>query len=293
MNLFIKNKLLFKQYLLCCFGAFLYAASFNLFIIPHHLFSAGFFGTAQLIQYFMNKVLGLNLGIESISIIYWLLNLPLFFLMYKAMNKQFFTKTILVITLTSIALLIIPTPKELVVHDRLTAVIAGAIIGGVGLGLILRSAASSGGLDIVGVIIAKTSKTFSVGKIGLMYNAVIYSISGLLFGIETMIYSTIYTVITSMIIDRSHYQNICISSLVFTKVPGMSEHIMKELNRGSTLWKGLGAYTKEESDIILTIISKYEKRLLTRIVQAHDPNAFIIYTDNTDVRGNFVKRLDK
>lgn len=72
----------------------------------------------------------------------------------------------------------------------------------------------------------------------------------------------------------------------------MCDIIMDAINRGSTVWDAKGAYTRANTQVILTCISKYEKRILTRIVRDHDPQAFVIYTDQTEIRGNFIKRFD-
>ncbi len=287
-----EQQTLLMQYAYCTLAALIYAAGMNYFVFPHNLYSGGLFGITQLLFHVANNSLGIAVSRQYISVFYFILNIPLFYLLFKIMRKSFFAKTIYVVLLQSLFMMLIPIPKELVISDRLTAVLAGAIVTGIGLGMVLRAAASSGGLDIIGLYFSRKSMGFSVGKISITVNLCIYAVSGLLFGAETMIYSMIYSFIISFIIDRFHYQNISITSLVISREEGMSDHIMKELDRGSTIIKGTGAYTKEESNILLTVISKYEKRILTKIVQNHDPHAFVIFVDATDVRGNFIKRFD-
>jgi len=290
MNL--NKKTLSTQYVYCTLAAVIYAVGMNYFVLPHNLYSGGLFGITQLLLHFVNTLFGMNISNQYLGVLNFVLNAPLFYLLYKTMRKSFLIKTIYVVLMETLLMTVIPIPQHLIVTDRLTGVVAGAIVTGVGLGLVLRSASSSGGLDIVGLYFSKSSKGFSVGRISVGVNLVIYLISGLVFGIETTIYSVIYSLITSIIVDRFHYQNISITSLVITREEGMCEHIMGELNRGSTIIRGMGAYTREESNILLTVISKYERRIFTRIVQSHDPKAFVIFIDGTDVRGNFIKRFD-
>lgn len=288
----LDRKTLLVQYAYCTMAALGYALGMNLFVFPHNLYAGGLFGITQLLFYGIRTSTGLNLSQQYVSILYFAFNIPLFYLLYKTMRKSFFFKTIYSVLLQSLFMMLIPIPTQAIVNDRLTAVIAGAIVTGISLGWVLKSASSSGGVDIIGLYLSRKYKGFSLGRISVAVNLCIYAISGILFGIETMVYSMIYTIITSFIIDRFHYQNISITSLVITREVGMYQHIMKELDRGSTIIKGEGAYTHEESLVLLTVISKYEKRLLTRIVQSYDPKAFIIFINSTDVRGNFIKRFD-
>lgn len=294
-NIFYKeNKhTMFGQFWDCFIGSFLYALGFNLFIVPHKLFSSGFLGITQLLYHFIKIIFHTpDISINVISLIYFIMNIPLFYLLYKTMRVSFLTKTIFTVLTQSIAIALIPVPNYLIVTDRLTAVIAGAFITGVGCGLILRAASTTGGMDIVGVYFSKKSTRLSVGKITLAVNLTVYCISGLLFGPETMIYSTIYSAINTFIMDRIHLQNICTTATVITQKEGLNEHIIKETKHGSTVWNAYGGYTKNNSQVILTVISKYQKRLMTRMIKEYDPNAFIIYNDNTNVNGNFEKRFD-
>ena len=95
----------------------------------------------------------------------------------------------------------------------------------------------------------------------------------------------------SLIIDKIHYQNINTTAMIFTKKKCIDDRIMKEMHRGVTQWQGKGAYTNEDSLILVTVISKYEISQLKKIVKEIDPKAFIIFNDGMDVTGNFEKRL--
>jgi uncharacterized membrane-anchored protein YitT (DUF2179 family) len=94
-----------------------------------------------------------------------------------------------------------------------------------------------------------------------------------------------------MAIDKVHIQNINTSVMIFTKKPGVAEAIMSQTGRGVTDWDGEGAYTKEESKILLVMINKYEVPQIKHIVKEIDPNAFMIFTEGCSVEGNFEKRL--
>ncbi|NMD37483.1 MAG: YitT family protein, partial [Christensenellaceae bacterium] len=176
---------------------------------------------------------------------------------------------------------------------KITSVIVGAMLTGMGLGMILRAASTSGGLDIVGIYFAKKSPGLSVGKIAIIVNTTIYIISALLFDLSTAIYSLIYSVLTSSIMDYFHLQNRNSSAFIITKNMNINTSIINELKRGTTIMDGIGGYTKEGTKIILTAVSKYQKRDLNRIIQENDPGAFVIYSENCEVLGHFEKRFDE
>ena len=141
------------------------------------------------------------------------------------------------------------------------------------------------------MICAKKYPGFSVGKIGMLMNIGVYGICLLLFDVEIVVYSLIYTTVLSLTIDRIHIQNINTSVMIFTKQPGVAKAILEETGRGVTNWQGVGAYTNENTEVLSVVISKYEVNQMKRIVQRIDENAFMIFNEGSYVIGNFEKRL--
>ncbi len=273
-------------------GSLLFALGVNLIIMPLNLYNGGFMGVAQLIRTFVVSVLHVDAGnIDLAGIIFYILNVPLFYLAWKGIGKSFCVRTVIAATMESVLLTAIPIPTEPIISDMLTACIIGGLIAGVGTGLILRGGSSGGGQDIVGILCAKKYPGFSVGKIGIIMNIGVYGICMMLFDIEVVIYSLIYATVTSLAIDKIHIQNINMSVMIFTKKIGIAKAIMEETGRGVTNWEGTGAYTNENTEILYVVISKYEVNQIKRIVQKIDPKAFMIFTEGTAVTGNFEKRL--
>lgn len=273
-------------------GSLLFAAGVNLIIMPLKLYNGGFMGVAQLIRTFIVSVLHVDAGnIDLAGIIFYILNVPLFYLAWKGIGKSFCVRTVIAATMESVLLTAIPIPAEPVISDMLTACIIGGLISGVGTGLILRGGSSGGGQDIIGILCAKKYPGFSVGKIGIIMNIGVYGICLMMFDIEIVIYSLIYATVVSLAIDKVHIQNINMSVMIFTKKLGIAKAIMEETGRGVTNWEGTGAYTNENTEILYVVISKYEVNQIKRIVQKIDPKAFIIFTEGTAVTGNFEKRL--
>ncbi len=274
-------------------GSFLFAAGVNLIITPLGLYNGGFMGTAQLIRTFLVSYLHLGfLGqFDLAGIIYFLINVPLLYLAWKEMGRQFFVKTLITVIIQTVFLTLIPVPKTPVIEDYLTACIIGGLVAGTGTGMVLRGGSSGGGQDIIGILCTKKYPGFSVGKISIMMNVFVYGICAFLFDIEIVIYSLIYATVLALACDRAHIQNINMSVMIFTKKQGISRAIMEETGRGVTNWDGEGAYTNETSYILLVMISKYEQDQIKRIVHSIDPNAFMIFNEGCSVVGNFEKRL--
>ena len=91
--------------------------------------------------------------------------------------------------------------------------------------------------------------------------------------------------------DKTHYQNINKTAMIFTKNPDVQQKIMQETGRGVTYWKGAGAYTNDETYILVTAFNKYEENQLKKIIYNVDPKAFVIFHEGMDISGNFEKRL--
>lgn len=274
-------------------GNLIYCVGFNLLIVPMGFYSGGFMGMSQLAGLFLTEGLHLPIPPEAniTGIIYFAINIPLMYLGYRVLGKEFAIKTLVMTGMMSAFLVAIPIPETPYVEDYLTASIIGGIVCGLGSGLVLRGRSSAGGQDIIGLCCAKKFPGFSVGKVTIIINIFVYGVCMFLFDIEIVIYSLIYATVLSLAVDRVHIQNINTSVMIFTKKIGISKAIMEQTGRGVTNWDGEGAYTNRTSYILFVLISKYEVAQLKRIVRNLDPDAFMIFTEGCSVDGNFEKRL--
>ena len=285
-----KSVILAKNAGLIIGGSLLYALGMNLFLTPLKLFSGGGVGLAQLITLFLEQLI--NVGSFNLyGIIYLLINIPLLFLAYFQLGHQFFIKTLIGSGAISLFITMVPTLAVPIVDDYLTSVLIGGIAAGAGVGLILIAGGSGGGIDVVAMWAAKKFRNASVGKISLYFNVLLYAIMLFLFDAETVIYSLIYTVIFTLILDKTHYQNINVRVMIFTKKDGIDKAINEQTRRGVTKWDGCGAYTKESTHVLVSCINKYEVNAMMELIQNIDPQAFVIVDENVIVNGNFEKRL--
>ena len=190
-------------------GSLVYSIGINLFVVPLGLYSGGLMGICQLIRTLLVRSLSLDFGSFDIAgLIYYALNIPLLILAAKRMGKIYFAKTIACVTATTVFLSIVPIPKTILINDTLAACLIAGIICGAGIGMILRMGATDGGIDIVCILLIRWRKDFSVGKVNLFANLMLYSVCLFLFNVETVIYSLIYEAFCAATIDRVHAQNI-------------------------------------------------------------------------------------
>ena len=281
------------KYSKCIWGIFLYSMAINLFIVPNHLYTGGTLGLSQLIRTAINSHFNLNFNFDISSIIYYVVNIPLFLLAFKKISKTFFIRTLFAVSVNSLFLLIIPIPGEPLIHGLLENILIGGTIAGVGIGMALSTGSSTGGTDIIGIVISKKSNKFTVGNIGLLFNIIVYGICGYKYGIEIMIYSILYSVFSSIMVDRNHTQNICSEAFIFTKKEPkkMIEFINEELNRDATYWEAIGGYTNTKTYITYTVLSKYERMRLERHMKEFDEKAFMVGDDGVEIKGKFDKNF--
>lgn len=272
-------------------GTFMFSIAINVFVVPNNLYTGGVLGISQLIRSVITSIFKIEIDFDISGLIYYIINIPLFIAAYKNLSKPFFYRTLLVITIQTILLSIIPTQS--IVKDTLTNILVGGLLGGAGLGIILSCGASTGGSDIIGLIIAKKNNELSVGKLGLIINLFVYSITGLLYGLETMIYSVIYSFIDNLTIDKMHEQNICSTAFIFCKTnpKEINDYIKNELGRDFTYWDAKGGYDDSRTYIIYTALTKYELIKLERKIKERDFNAFMIKSEGIGIKGEFEKKF--
>ncbi|MCI9218540.1 MAG: YitT family protein [Lachnospiraceae bacterium] len=289
-----KEELLYegKRTVTCILAALMYAVGLNLFVVPAQLYSGGLMGVCQVVRTLLVDYLHMNFqSFDIAGIIYYIINIPIFIIAFARMGRKFFAKTMVTVTAMTLFLSVVPTAQ--VVEDNMAACVVGGIISGAGIGIVLRMASSGGGLDVVGVLLTKWKRDFSVGKVYLIVNMTLYLVCLFLFDMEIVVYSVIFAAVHSLAIDKVHTQNINVEANIITKSNNVAleKAIMEEMGRGITKWTTLGAYTYEQSHMLYITLSKYEVSRLKAVVRQYDPNAFIVINEGVTVDGNFLKKL--
>lgn len=274
-------------------GMLLYAIGMNLFIVPQGLYTGGVMGVCQVIRTLLTQYTGITFHFDIAGLIYYLVNIPLFFVAMKKLGRIFFTKTLACVTAMSLFLSLIPIPKIPIMQDILASCLIGGILCGSGIGISLKMGSSDGGTDVLGVLLIRWKKDFSVGKVNLMVNIVLYSVCLFLFDVQTVIYSLIYASVSAFSVDKVHSQNINVEVNIITKNASveMEQEIFGKMERGITKWKALGAYTDENTEVLYVVVSKYEIGRLKHIIRKYDPHAFVVVNEGVNVDGHFLKKL--
>lgn len=274
------------DYVLCVLGGMIYSVGINLLILPFGLYIGNLTGIAKIILELLQNIIP---GLHDITgLILLALNLPLLIIAFKAINRKFFLKTIFTVITVSAVMMFVPV-KAIIpgLDDLLTLSILGGLLCGFGVGLSLRAGGSSGGVDILGVLITLKKPDISVGKVSLLISLIVYAYVLFTRPPVIVIYSIIFTMIFSLVVDRVHYQNVKISVMVISKNKEILQYIIDETHRSATFWQGQGAYSGSEFFVINTVVSKYELLRLRRGIIELDPQVFIVENNSVNVTGYF------
>ncbi len=275
-------------------GTAIFSFGMNYFIVPINLYSGGILGVGQLIRTMLVNGFGMQFGSFDIAgILQYLLNIPLVILAYKIMPKIFVVKLAIILTTMTLFLSIIPIPQAPLVDEMLTNSVIGGIICGFGMGTYLRAGCSSGGLEIIGIYFNRKNAAFSIGRVVMMINAVIYLICLFFFDISVVIYSIIFSAICSLVMDKVHFQNINVEAIIISKANNgrIEKSILEEIKRGVTCWDASGGYTGDKTEIMFIILSKYEVPALRKVVYDNNPEAFMVVKEGITVHGNYLRKL--
>ena len=269
------KQVLWNLFLIAC-GSLIAAVAVNGILIPEQFFGAGFTGVAIIIHYLVSPL--------PMSVLYLLLNIPVFVLGWVYVGRRFFYYSIAGMLFFSAALqwmhFLMP------VQDKILSAILAGIIMGVGAGITLRSLGSGGGLDILSVILLKR---FSVrlGTTMLAMNSLVLLAGGILFSLESALYTLIFIFVCSYIINLmvmglSQRKSVMIISPEWESI---LREIVDKGHRGVTMIKGKGGYSGREIQIIYTVTTFQELPRLKRLVRAIDPNVFMVVSDTLEVMG--------
>lgn len=275
-------------------GVVFFAVAYRWFVFPAGLYSGGFTGISQLIKLLLTDVLGIRepVGVDFTGIIFWCINLPLFCVGYRYIGKKFLFRTVIAVCIQSVLMTLIPAPEKPLLDDMLLNSVIGGSLSGFGVGITLRAGGSGGGTDVVGMCCAKASPEFSVGKISVLINLCIYAVAALRYDLDVAAYSMAFSLVSGIMVDRVHYQNIKVSAFIVTRNPKLGEKINHLLYRGVTSWKGWGEYSHQDEVIHMVVVNKYELRALKRLIKEEDPSAFVQIISPDMIIGKFEKRLE-
>ena len=271
------------------FGNALYSLAVALFLEPAGINCGGVSGIAMLVIYAAQPKF-LTVGILSAII-----NLPLFFFGYRKIGKLFFFGSLLGMVVTSVCFdlfLLLPVPQT----EPIMAAIFGGVTIGAGLGIVFLAGASTGGVDIVARLLKLKFRNFPIGKILLCMDLCTAVATGIVYKqINNTLYSVVTLVISSTILDKVVYgmDYSKVALIISDRYEEIARAIDTQLDRGVTLLRGQGYYTRNDKFVILSAVKRKQLAQLKDLVMAIDPSAFIILQDAHQVLGDGFKRYDR
>jgi uncharacterized membrane-anchored protein YitT (DUF2179 family) len=262
-------------------GSVLVAVAIKAVAVPHGLVSGGVSGISLLVYYFTQTLtpglwlLLLNIPIAAAG---WLL-VSRRFLLYTAYGMLAITLGMELITFT------------LPVHDKLLAAIASGSLLGAGVGVSLRSLGSSGGLDIIAIILHQRFG-FRVGQVSFLFNAVLFCASFALLDTDLVLYSLILVFVTGQITDYvlSMFNQRKLVFIISDQAEAISRAILDEAQRGVTLLEGRGGYTGLPKQVVMTVVNNMQQKKLEELIFTLDPEAFVIFENTFNVIGKGFSR---
>ncbi len=276
-------------------GVTCFAVSYKWFVVPMGLYSGGFTGISQILVLGLTEGLGLAVPawLDLTGIIVYALNIPLLILGYRTLGRRFFIFTLICVPVQSLLMALLPVPSAPLFADPMLGAVTGGLISGYGVGLTLRAGGSGGGIDILGMYSAKRFPGLSVGKLSILINLAVYGFAAVRNDLNVAAYSLLMSVVSGLMCDRVHDQNVRVTVLIVSRDAGLGERIGALTRRGVTSWVGRGEYARQTEYLYMCVMNRYEYRRLRPQLRSEDPNLFMQSFSPLSVLGNFDKRLEE
>ncbi len=276
-----------KNYSLIILGAFIMASGYVLFITPHKIVPGGVYGISIVLHWLFGTPVG------AMALVF---DVPLTLLGIRVLGPRFGVKTVVGFVATAIFMDTITYfygNEPLVADDPLLSSVFGGLFIGLGVGLIFKAKATSGGSDIVAMIIGKYTK-IPMGQLMIAVDSSIVLIGLIAFNDwKIPLYSLIVIFITGKVIDvvleGVNYDKVLF--IISEKTDEIRDKIVLDLNRGGTFLKGEGMYGKNEKTIMFTVVNRREMSMLQEYINQIDPRAFVTVLNSHEILGNGFKSL--
>lgn len=290
------SKKWFISYTLIILGSFILAAGFVFFISPYRIVPGGVYGIAIVIHHLTKGMFewapdGLPIGLMGL-----IMNIPLTILGIKILGPRFGVKTVVGFVLSSVfmdGITYFWGESPLVEGDALLSSIFGGVLVGIGLGMIFKAKATSGGSDIIAMIIAKYT-SLPLGQLMIYVDSAIVLLGLVVFADwKIPLYSWIVIFVTGKMIDVV-LQGISYDKTLFIiseKYEEIRERIIVDLNRGGTYIPGKGMFNGSDKTIIFTVVNRREMAILEEFIHKIDPHAFVTVLEANEILGEGFKSL--
>lgn len=278
-----------RDYVYMTIGIVITAFGLDAFLIPNKLAAGGVSGLATVFHYtLLDRGFNVPVGVMMLA-----MNAVLLIVAVSLKGWRYGARTIYGMVGLSLAVdLLAPFVPHLAAHDYLLAVLYGGAITGIGMGLVFKARANTGGTDIVAQLLADRTN-LSVGQGMLAADAVVTLAAALAFGPDLALYGAVSIVVMGRVIDLVQ-EGLSVEKaayIISDHSEAIAEAILVELGRGATGLSGRGLYSGTEREIIFTVVSRKELDALKALVHAADPGAFMIISDIHEALGEGFKAI--
>ncbi|MGE4299453.1 MAG: YitT family protein [Desulfovibrionaceae bacterium] len=268
--------------LLITFGSLLFSVGARSIAIPHHFVPGGLFGLSSLIYYAS--------GLLDPGSLYFLLNLPIFIFAWVKVGRRFCLYSLYAMAAISLIYRVVNIPIEL--HNQFYAAVAAGFVCGMGSGIVLRSLGSNGGLDLVAVWLYQTYN-IGIGKCYFMFNLCLFLASSSVLSNDLIVASIIMVFISSMSVEYAlaMFNQRKVVLIISDRSQQIAARVLDELAQSATFLKGVGAYSRQERDVLMTVVNNVQLKKLESITFGEDEGAMFIVENTFNVLGSsFSKR---
>ena len=269
-----------QDYVMITLGLFTYAFGFTAFILPEKIVIGSVTGLSSLIHYWVGW---------NVALTYYAINIILLCIAFRSVGKQFVLRTIIGASISTLFIGVLQPmfPQPIVEQQTFMNVILGAVLCGLGLGVVFTHGGSTGGTDIIAAMVAKHS-TISFGRTMMYCDVLIICSSYLLFhSIDKIVYGLIFMVIYSVAADRviNNTRQSVQFMIISKKWKEIADNVISEAHRGCTILDGIGWYTKDAVKIVMVMCRKHESVNIFRIIKETDHEAIITQSNVNGVYG--------
>ena len=273
---------LIAKILIVAIGALVGALALNLFLVPVRLAPGGVSGISTVVY---------HLSGISVGILIFVINIPIFILGFVNFGKRFVAWS--VVGTFALSLFVFLTEWVLpVTEDLLLASVFGGALLGLGLGVVIRVGATTGGSDIVAKSVYKRFPAVSIGQFILIVDILVIAFAGIVFGQwEIILYSGIALYISSKVIDAV-VEGLDFAKAAFIisdKSEEIGKYVLEQMGRGVTGLSGCSLYTGRDRMVLMCVIKKHEINRLKSAIREIDPHAFVVLSDAREVLGQGFK----
>lgn len=269
------------RFVIVIFTGIISAIAVNDFLVPGDVFAAGVTGVAQLLEGLFSF---LHIPMKT-GILIFLINIPIMILGWVKLGKQNTIYSIL--TVFSVSFFTTIVPQTTITDNQLMNSLMGGVLLGVAVGLCLKFGFTTGGLDIVSLVLSKTTGK-TVGSFMMLINMLIVVLAGIFYNLASALYTIICIFAMTQVIDLIHTSHQKLTAFITTsKAEEVKQSILKDLVRGFTLMPSVGGYSGQDTMTIMIVISRYELYDLEQAVYTVDENAFVNIVPTQTVLGRF------